>query len=190
LSPFDIVLISSFQVSDCLEVYDVVYQTDLSKIFDTKPVSLASQSVSNYSDTPQTMTIQITQSYNTTSSWSQTDGITVGAKTSFQTGIPFIAEGKIEISASETHSWTSGTSETTTQTFTASVPVTCPAKSKISSRVTFHQSKMDIPWRAKAAWRAVTDQTSVTDIGGTWDGTTVYDVQYTIDAPQPLEDSN
>jgi len=173
-------------VSDCLEVYDVVYKIDQAKIFDTQPKSLATQSMSNNSNDSQTMNVQISEQYQTKSSWSQKDGVKVGVKVGFKAGIPLLGDSSVEVSTEYSHEWTSGTEETKTQTFTATLPMVVPAKSRCSSRVTFHESKMDIPWSAKAAWRGVDDARSVTVIGGTWSGTTVYDIQYTIDSPVHL----
>jgi len=173
-------------VSDCLEVYDVVYSIDQAKIFDTQPKSLASQSLSNSSEISQSMNIQIQEQYQTKSSWSQKDGIKVGVKVSMKAKIPFVGESGIDVSTEYSHEWTSGTEETKTQTFSATLPLVVPAKSRCTARVTFHESKMDIPWKAKAAWRGVDDARSVTNIGGTWDGTSVYDIQYTVDAPVHL----
>jgi len=172
-------------VSDCIEVYDMVYMIDQAKIFDTQPKSLAAQTMSNNSNNPQTMSIKISEQYQTKSSWSQSNGVKVSAKAELRAGVPIIGEAKVEVSTEYTHEWTSGTEETKTQTFTANLPMLVPAKSKCASRVTFHESKMDIPWTAKTAWKGV-DGRSVTTIGGTWSGTTVYDIQYTIDAPVTL----
>jgi len=170
-------------VSDCRSVYNVVYAIDQAKIFDTQPKSIASQSMTNNSDLKQTMNVQISQQYETKSTWSQTNGIKIGTKVSMKAGVPEIAEVSVEVSTEVSHEWTSGQEETKTQLFSATLPMDVPPKSRCSARVTFHESKMDIPWKAKAVWVGVDSADAVTDIGGTWTGTTVYDIQYTVDAP-------
>jgi len=170
-------------VSEALEVFDVVYALDHAKILATVPKSIASQTMTNNSELEQSMTVQINQTLTTKFSWSQKDGVKVGLKTTLKTGIPFLAEGKVEISAEYSHEWTSGSEESKSSSFTASLPMKVPAMSRQTARVTYHESNMEVPWKAKCSWKGTT---AVKEIAGVWGGVSVHDVQATIDAAVKL----
>jgi len=173
-------------VSDCLEVYDFVYAINQAVIANTQPKAIQGQTMSNNSDTPQTMSIQFSPTYQTSSTWTQTVGLTIGEKIGFKAGLPLIAEATVEISVESKHEWSSGKEIMESQQFSATLNMEVPAKSRCSSRVNFSESNLNIPWTAKAAWRGVTGANTVTQISGTWSGTSVWDVHYTIDAPVHL----
>jgi len=170
-------------LSACEKIYDVVYTLDQTKIMNKQPKSLSGQTLVNESNDPQQMTMVISQEYSTTSSWSQTDGIKVGVKVSMEAGIPDIGKASVEVSTEVSHEFTSGAQETTTGSFSSSLPMTVPPRSSCTAVVNFTESSLDVPWKAKAQWKGMNNQLVVTTIGGTWSGTTVYDIQYTIQAP-------
>jgi len=168
-------------VSECLEVYDVKYNLNHHQILSTIPKSIGTQTVSNSSDIQQSMSISISQQYSTKHSFTQTYGLKLGVKATGEIGIPFVANGKIEISAEISGSWTIGEEETVTKTFQATLPLLVPPHSRISSRVTFNESSMYVDWTAKASWSGMSGKVAK-DISGVWRGVTLSDVHYTVDS--------
>jgi len=174
-------------VSESLQVYDVVYDVDHSQILATIPKFIAGQTCTNNTDDKQSMSLNVLESTTMRSSSSQTSGIRVGMRVSMTAGIPQVAKMTVDVSTDYTQSWTSGEDSSLTRHFSATLPVLVPAHCMCSSRVSFTEVKLNVKWRGKAAFRGIKpNEKTVKTIYGVWEGVSVYDVNYTIDTPIKL----
>lgn len=101
-----------------------------------------------HNNTAQTQTSSITGSVSVseTSGWSDTLGFKVGVSTSFKTGVPFIAEGKVTVSVEVSNTYTWNNSTTTTKTWGFNTPVSVPANSSVSAVVSASRSTIVVPY--------------------------------------------
>ncbi|MEV4703992.1 ETX/MTX2 family pore-forming toxin [Actinoplanes sp. NPDC049316] len=78
--------------------------------------------------------------------WSDTTGIKVSVSTSFKTGIPILAEGKINLTAEGSYSYTQNGSTQRSQTFSWRQPVIVPARSVVEATVTVTHGTITVPY--------------------------------------------
>jgi len=106
------------------EISSIDYDIAAAKVLRSGPAELYSQHVNNNLPNQQTSTISGSSSVSETSSWSDSLAVKVGVKTSFQCGVPLLADGKVEVSLEVTNTYTWSGSETRTKTWSFSTPVT------------------------------------------------------------------
>jgi len=137
------------QVTDALsdfEISSIDYDISKSTIKETTPADIYRQSVVNDTDTQQTSTIQGSESVSEMSGWSSKFGVRVGMKTNFKSGIPLLAEGKVEVSVDVSYEYTWNGSTTHTKSWSFSTPVTVKPKSKVVVVVTVSVSTISVPY--------------------------------------------
>eukprot|EP01121_Diplochlamys_sp_Union-15-3_P005668 TRINITY_DN159_c0_g1_i1.p1 TRINITY_DN159_c0_g1~~TRINITY_DN159_c0_g1_i1.p1 ORF type:complete len:316 (-),score=68.94 TRINITY_DN159_c0_g1_i1:53-970(-) len=131
------------------EIVDVKYNTSASKISQLSPLVALETTVSNPSsvDVNQTLTYEYEKSE--TGTWNNSAGIEIGVTTSFKTGVPFLAEGQVEVStnASYSHEW--GGESGITKKVSSSTSVTVPANSSCKAKVLILQANIDVPFTFK-----------------------------------------
>lgn len=133
-------------VKDVAEITSIVYDVASAKVLQTSPEELYRQTVHNNTDVSQSSSISGSRSIAETSGWSDSLAVKVGAKTTFKTGIPYVAEGKIEVSVELTNTYTWNGSETETKTWNFSTPVTVPPHSAIVALVAATLSTIAVPY--------------------------------------------
>lgn len=76
----------------------VDYQLDQSKILGSTSMVIATQTVHNNSSTQQKSIITLSGAVENSSSWNHEAGVTIGASTEFEAGVPFIGKSTVSIS--------------------------------------------------------------------------------------------
>lgn len=104
----------------------ITYDLDNATMSAPEPMDLYTQTVSNSTNTTQASTITGTKGVSETVGWANAFGVKVGVKTTLTTGVPLVVEGKLEISAEVTDTFTWNESTTTTTTVAFSAPVSVP----------------------------------------------------------------
>jgi len=170
-------------VGEFLGIFDMSYDLEQAKKWNDHPKTLISQTLTNHGDIAQQMTVQINEQYAVKNSFGQKVGAKVSCKVSGGAKVPFVADGKVEVTAEVSAEFSFGQEITKTHTFVATIPFTAPPRSQCTGKVKFHETKLNVPWKAKAAWKGVDDKRYLSDIGGVWDGTCVYDISYTVEKP-------
>lgn len=115
---------------------DVVYNPspdDPSLPFTTD--SFFGSDFTNSTDAVDKQTFARTFSETASFSLSFTEGIKIGAKTTVTTKIPFVAEGKVELSAEGSFSSTQTDTSSTTQSFTFNQEILVPARKRVVTTV-------------------------------------------------------
>lgn len=129
-----------------VEISTIDYDVDAAKIISSNPAELYRQQVSNHTMQTQTSAISGSESVSETSGWSDSLGAKIGVKTTFSTGIPFVAEGKVEVSAeiSNTYTWSGSTTHTKTWSF--NTPVSVPPMTTMIAIVAATTSTITVPY--------------------------------------------
>jgi len=89
--------------------------------FDTSPstpMNVATATLSNQTGQTQQMSISFSESVASSYTFSTTAGATAGLSTTVEAGLPFVAKGQVEVSATFSFSATMGVAKTVTKTFT------------------------------------------------------------------------
>jgi hypothetical protein len=136
-------------VVDVNPISSTEYDLTNAKILSSAPLNIYSQTVNNPTDTPQTSNINGSESVSETSTWSDSLGIKVGVKTSVETEIPFVLDGKVEVSSEVSNTYTWGGSTQTTKTWGFNVPVTVPPHQTYTVHVLATLSRIVVPYTLK-----------------------------------------
>jgi hypothetical protein len=128
------------------EINHIEYDVANAQTLQSGPAELFRQTVTNHTTSPQTSTISGSQAVTETSGWSDSLGISVGVKTTFECGVPLVAEGKVEVSATASNTYTWNGSESRSKTWSWSTPVTVPPGGVSSVIVGAMMSTMAVPY--------------------------------------------
>jgi hypothetical protein len=167
-------------------ITSITYDVDAAQIVGS-PTSreLYRQTVANQSDVTQTTSIQSSTSVSETSGWSDTLGVKIGVSTSFQAGIPFIADGKITVSTEVTNSYTWNGSTTTTRVWSFNAPVTVPPHDTITALVTVQISTLVVPYTLEGIVELTSGVKLPGTIHGVYTGTNSHDMTVTFVSSNP-----
>lgn len=107
------------------KVHSVVYDTDNAQIYDGQPLALSRNTVKNNSHQPTTLPVTLTYTDTKSSTWKNEVSLSTGIKTTFEAGIPLVADFQVEISFESTFSreWGETRETQTTLTTTYNAPV-------------------------------------------------------------------
>jgi hypothetical protein len=168
-------------------VTNVKYDIPDAVLSGAAPYVAGSITLTNASSVSQSTNQSTSIAVSETSSWSNTVGGKIGVKTTFKTGIPFIAEGKVEVSAEISESYTWGETKGTTKTVGTQVTVNIPPHSQITASFVAQRQEVNIPY--SCVW--TTDFSNGTKkeeyVTGTYKGVlvTAVTVSYGPDTPLP-----
>jgi hypothetical protein len=170
------------------EITNIGYHVAAAKTLETQSVSIYGQVLENTTTVSQSSTLTGSESVAETSAWSDKLGIKVGVKTSFKAGIPFIVEGKIEVSAEINYEYTWSGSTTRSRIWSFSTPAICPPKSMVLAKIMVTNSKIEIPYTldGKFVLRSGVKVPGSTE--GTYTGTSTYNLQLVY--MEPTADGN
>lgn len=166
------------QITD-FEITKIDYDVANAKVLQSGPAELYRQTVTNHSTTAQTSTVSGSETVSETSGWSDSLGFKAGAKTSFKTGIPFIAEGEVEVSAEVSNTYTWNGSETRSKTWSFSTPVTVPPGGVTSVIITATMSTIAVPYTATGTAVFKSGAKVAGQITGLYTGTNSHDLTVT-----------
>ncbi|RYO55585.1 hypothetical protein AA0113_g8739 [Alternaria arborescens] len=149
-----------------LEPLDLVrtdYDVKNARILSTQPKTIFSQKSKNDSDREQTPTISISETTGQSSTFETEVGLELGVTTSFSAGLPIVAEGKVEISAKMHTNLTIGTTNTSSQSWEATVSMNVPAHSVYRVTATVIESVLEVPFTS--TWKSKTSGVTMTTEG-------------------------
>ena len=115
----------------------------------------------------------VSKSMTTTHSFSHSHQFTIGAETTFTTGIPFVASGEIKLSASYSGGFSLTKENSKTITYEATSNVNIPPGDAITKIAVITCANLNVPWTAKI----VSKLGSVHTIGGMWNGVDMYNLR-------------
>lgn len=123
-----------------------------SALMNTTPEALVNLKDKNDTSLDQHASWSASQSVSTTHTyeWHWDNTTAVSVETEFKTGVPFISEGKVKLSVTNTFSIGENRGETNTQsdTWNFEVPSVVKAGTQLHLQVTVQQGKIDVPFKA------------------------------------------
>jgi hypothetical protein len=129
-----------------LNFVGVEYDVRNAQINSIQPKSIFSQTSKNDSNVKQKPAITIRETTEQQSTFETEAGLEVGITSSFLCGVPTLAEGKVEVSAKVHTNLTWGKTNTTSQSWEASVPLTVPPKTHMRVTATVTQLVIELPF--------------------------------------------
>ena len=167
-------------------ISQIVYDVKNANTLGSGPAELYRQTLMNGSSVPQTNSISGSVSISETSGWSDSLGFKIGVKTSFNTGIPYVADGKVDVSAeiSNTYTWNGSTTKTKTWGFNS--PVTVPPYTVINAIVSATVSTIAVPYTLKGTFVHESGARVPGDIKGIYTGSNSHDLTITYIEQDPV----
>lgn len=151
------------------------------------PINVATQIVDNQTIETQEASISFTESVSSTFTWSAEAGITVGAETTLETGIPFVAEGKVTMSLEVSFAYTWGEEKSLTREFSYQANVSVPSNSSIIASATASSYQLSGSYTADFIENWYHAGAKTKQIKGNINGLSAYNVEinYNTKTPQP-----
>nr|XP_029138746.1 natterin-3-like isoform X1 [Labrus bergylta] len=144
----------------------------------------------NLESHPVLRTDTISKTFQVAQRWDFSYSIISGVKTTVTVGVPFIAEGGIEISFETTFQYSLDNTVTESITDTVSVQFTAPPNTSCSVNMMRHKNKLTIPFTARLRRTYGNGEIHTTSITGTYSGVHVGKVEVVLDKCEPLDISN
>jgi len=129
-----------------VDITNIQYDLKNARYLSQDPFPVYDAELTNPSDRESTLTIGGAFSSTVTSGWSDSLAIKVGVKTSFKAGIPFVGKGGVELSFETTNTYTWNGSDSETQSFSWSAPISVGPWEKGVVVVSGTSSRIRVPY--------------------------------------------
>lgn len=169
-----------------MQIASVEYDVAAAKVLQSGPAELYRQTVRNNTTQAQTSSITGSATVSETSGWSDSLAVKVGVSTSFKTGVPFIAEGKIQVSLEVTNTYTWNGSTTTTKTWGFNTPVNVPPHTVIVGLVSATLSTIAVPYTLHGIFLLKSGAKIPGVVSGIYTGTNSHDLTVTFVQQDPV----
>ncbi|XP_047962093.1 uncharacterized protein LOC125206922 [Salvia hispanica] len=128
------------------KIYNVVYRMEDARIYGETPFLAGTTTLTNNKDQVDTMSVEITYQDQKSYTFSRGFSLKAGVTATIETGVPFVAEGKIEVSfeISGSFQWDTTTTTMTSVTAQGSVPV--PANSTVKVHYVGTRGTCNVPY--------------------------------------------
>ncbi|EPS29613.1 hypothetical protein POX_b03363 [Penicillium oxalicum] len=157
------------------EVERAEYDTRAGRLSDTAPMIVATETVRNNSDSPQTSDVNLSQSVSETHSFSFTAGFSIEVGTTISAGIPLVVDGQVQTKLTAKMDFTWGHSKTVTTTVGNRVAVQAAPNSTVRVTGSMKRSKVDVP--CTLYLRSTLDRTVTTHSKVVYHGLTYWDFE-------------
>jgi len=162
-----------------VEIASIAYDVAAARILQSGPAELYRQTVTNNTTQTQSSSISGSSSVSETSGWSDSLAVKVGVSTSFKTGIPFVAEGKVTVSVDVTNTYTWNGSVTKTKTWGFNTPVSVPPHTSIVGLVAATLSTIAVPYTLTGTFILKSGARIPGSVGGVYTGSNSHDLTVT-----------
>jgi hypothetical protein len=163
-------------VPEDVEIAKIDYNTT-GGLISQPPDFISEVSVTNDSDVAQSTTVKFQKKAIESSSYEHQHGFSFSVSGTKNFGTPLAASGKITVTATTTHQWTYGQSQTREDTRTYEMPLVIPPRSRVVAKASVTLTQLDVPYTAtgysKLTGEAVT-------ASGVWHGVSAGQIVYSI----------
>jgi hypothetical protein len=166
----------------------VVYDIDRGKVLTSVPTVIATQQLVNHSNIQQSMEFSINKTMVHTSTFEYTLGFSVTVGASWDAGIPFVAEAKVKVDVTNSHTFKWGSTNSSSKSYIARLPVVTPPLATAQAVSSVTSSTINVPFTMylKSASTGVEVQTK-----GIYKGATTWDLRHEISIlGKPLENKS
>ena len=109
-------------------------------------------------------------------SWKTITTLKIGAKTTLEAGVPFVAKGRVEISAELSQGFEWNKVDTTENAQTFELDVLVPPKSSVMAFMTWQESSIRIPFKVTGVGTFASGKTAQISFDGVYDGIACWDL--------------
>lgn len=161
-----------------VEFESVEFMLDPAPRVNTKPFSAVSVVGHNDLDIAEPVSLTVSYTDTTSSSWTASTSLKLGTKTTVEAGVPSVVKGQVEVSAEVTTSLAWNHADTHSETKTVTLPVTVEPHKSVQAKCTWKTSNFDIPYRAlgKVKFDGYPDMLPV-HVEGVYKGVVTHDVE-------------
>ncbi|KAJ5887528.1 hypothetical protein N7495_007569 [Penicillium taxi] len=156
-----------------MEFYGFEWKIDEAKILTSQSMLLATVYHDNNGPSKQQFVAALEENVTHTDNFSKTHGVSWSIEVGAKINVPTVAEGSVEIEAGTLHSWTRGSSDSTTKKYTFNSPVNaehwCRQKSSISLTVREVKVPFVVTYKSASTGQKVHTE-------GEWNGTRSWSV--------------
>lgn len=170
LGEWEIIPIESF------ELENISYTLEADDKTEIIPSFIDEIEVSNGGDVMQSMAVAFSRTATETSSFSKTEGFSLSVGASFETGVPILAEAKLNVTQTTTASWTYGKSESKADSRNYTFNLQVPAKTTYKAKVVVAMYKASATY--VATYRSSTGK--IMTLAGKWSGIKAGKITYDI----------
>lgn len=128
------------------QIYNVNFRLLDARIYNEKPISMTKGYAVNSSSQSNEAEVKLTYTETTSSTWNASVSLKLGVHTTIKTGIPFIAEGQIDISADLEGSYEWGKTREESKVIETVYKVTVPPNTKMTITLLATKGSCDVPF--------------------------------------------
>ncbi|KAE8734067.1 hypothetical protein F3Y22_tig00000778pilonHSYRG00078 [Hibiscus syriacus] len=163
------------------KIENITYLTENSRIYDEKAEVVAKNTASNHTKESNTMDVKLQYTDIKTSTWEGHVSLRLEAKASFEFGIPIIANGNIDITASAESGFVWGETTTTTTVLEVIHKVTVPPMTKVTVNMVMTKGKCDVPFTFTQKDTLYNGEVVTTEVkGNTYKGSNYYNTDFNV----------
>ncbi|KAI8004107.1 hypothetical protein LOK49_LG08G01481 [Camellia lanceoleosa] len=128
-------------------IYNVEFRLNDARIYDQSIVTMATGGeVINRTETHDTVDVKLAYTETKSSTWNASVSLKLGVKTTIETGIPFVANGKVQISAELTGAYMWGETESSTNLVETVYKVSVPPMTRVKESLIATRGSCDVPF--------------------------------------------
>ncbi|KAG6603270.1 hypothetical protein SDJN03_03879, partial [Cucurbita argyrosperma subsp. sororia] len=127
-------------------IYNVIFHLLDARIYGQHVITMANGDASNNSNKENSIDMKLRYTISESNKWCSSVSAKVGVQTSIQTGIPLIAEGKIEMSAEFSGEYTWGETKSKSSEIETVYTVTVPPMSRVRVSLLATKGQCDVPY--------------------------------------------
>ncbi|XP_017283302.1 natterin-3 [Kryptolebias marmoratus] len=167
-------------------ISDVKYNIEQAKILKKPPKVLKRSTINNANCDPVSKTTTLSKTTLETNSWGLSVSLMIGVRATFETGIPFLAEGKLDITLEIMFQYSKGKSVTEESTHSVSFTINVPPNHRCTVKMMSYSYDTKIPFTARLKRTYRNGKTKSTTISGTYHGVHTADVYVEVERCEPL----
>ncbi|KAI3864801.1 hypothetical protein MKX03_035013, partial [Papaver bracteatum] len=127
-------------------IFNVRYRVNDARIYNERTLALITDDSTNRTQNPMTSALNLKTTVTNTSTWSNSVSLKVGLKLSGSAGLPFVTDGKIEISTEVANTWNWGETQTESLEVGNVRTVTVPPMSRVGGSLMATRISYDLPF--------------------------------------------
>uniref|UniRef100_A0ACD6A5I7 Uncharacterized protein n=1 Tax=Avena sativa TaxID=4498 RepID=A0ACD6A5I7_AVESA len=162
------------------EIYNVVYHgVEKARVYDMKTITMATSSAVNRTSEDNNVKLSLTVTEKQTSTWSSSNTLTMGVKTTFTAGVPAVDSAEVEINVEVASKHKFGETEVKETKQEIVYDVVVPKMKKVTVSAIASQAKSDVPFSYTQKEVLPTGEARVTQHhDGLYTGMKTFNLQY------------
>ncbi|XP_052187878.1 uncharacterized protein LOC127798385 [Diospyros lotus] len=161
------------------EIYDVKYKLDYSRVYDESILVATRNTATNYSQQSTTLDVKLSYTETRTTTWKISSSLKLGAKATFDVGLPLIFNGKVELSGEVQFGGEWGKTTTSTSVVEVVHKAVVPPMTKVTVNLIATNGKCDVPFSFFQRDTLYNGKTVITEVqGGTFTGSNYYNFNF------------